>query len=102
MTDQATLNKLREDLHAVAHDVEVLLKATATETGEKIQEARERAAESLRQAKARLNDSEDGVFKSAREAVDKATSYVKANPWQSLGMVAAAGLIVGLLLRRRD
>jgi len=102
MSDQATLNKLREDLHTVAHDVEALLKATATETGDKIQEARERVAESLRQAKSRLNDKEEGALKNAREAVDKATSYVKANPWQSLGIVAAVSLVVGMLLRRRD
>ncbi|HEX2584825.1 MAG TPA: DUF883 family protein [Steroidobacteraceae bacterium] len=102
MNDQATLNKLREDLHAVAKDVEALLKATAAESGEKVQEARARAAESLRQAKERLQNSEAGAIKSAREAVDKATTYVKDNPWQSLGIVAAVGVIVGMLLRRRD
>jgi len=102
MSDQATLNKLREDLQAVAKDMEALLKATATEAGEKVQEVRERAAESLRQAKARLQDSEEDAMKTAREAVDKAASYVKANPWQSLGIVAAVGVIVGMLLRRRD
>jgi len=102
MSDQATFNKLREDLQTVAKDVEALLKATASEAGDKIHEARERAAESLRQAKERLQDSEEGALKSAREAVDKATSYVKENPWQSLGIVAAVGVIVGMLLRRRD
>jgi ElaB/YqjD/DUF883 family membrane-anchored ribosome-binding protein len=102
MSDDATTSKLMEDLHAVVRDAEALLKATAAETGDKIQEARERATESLRQAKARLNDSEEGVLNNAREAVDKATSYVKSNPWQSLGIVAAVGVIVGLLLRRRD
>lgn len=102
MSEQATLNRLREDLHAVAKDVETLLKATAAESGEKIQEARSRAAESLRQAKARLQESEEGVMKTARETVDKATTYVKENPWQSLGIVAAVGVIVGMLLRRRD
>ena len=102
MSDQATLSKLREDLHAVANDVEALLKATATETGEKIQAARERAAESLRQARTRLNDTEESVLENAREVVDKAASYIKANPWQSLGIVAAIGLVVGMLLRRRD
>ena len=102
MSDQATLNKLREDLHAVASDMEALLKATAAEGGEKIQQVRERATESLRQAKARLHDTEEGALKNAREAVDKAASYVKANPWQSLGIVAAAGVILGMLLRKRD
>ena len=100
MSDEAS--KLMEDLQAVVRDAEALLKATAAETSEKIQESRERATDSLRQAKARLNDSEEGVLRNAREAVDKATSYVKDNPWQSLGIVAAVGVIVGLILRRRD
>ena len=102
MSDNATTSKLMEDLHAVVRDAEALLKATAADTSEKIQEARARATESLHQAKARLNDSEESVLNNAREAVDKATSYVKSNPWQSLGIIAAVGVIVGLLLRRRD
>ena len=102
MSDKASTSKLMEDLHAVVRDAEALLKATAAETSEIIREARERAAESLRQAKAGLDDSEESMLKNARETVDKATSYVKDNPWQSLGIVAAVGVIVGLLLRRRD
>jgi len=102
MSDDATTGKLMEDLQAVVRDAEALLKATAAESSEKIQEARARATESLRQAKTRLNDSEASMLNNAREAVDKATSYVKSNPWQSLGIVAAVGVIVGMLLRRRD
>ena len=102
MTDEASTSKLLDDLQAVVRDAEALLKATAAETGEKIQEARERAADSLRQAKARLHQTDEGLMASARDAVDKATSRVKENPWQSLGIAAAIGLVVGLLLRRRD
>lgn len=82
--------------------METLLSATAAETGEKNRTARERAAESIRHAKARLDDAEGNVLNNAREAADKAASYVKSNPWQSLGIVAAVGVIVGMLLRRRD
>lgn len=97
-----TTAKLVEDVQLVIRDAEALLKATAAQTGEKIQEARARAEESLRNAKARLADVQDTTLEKARAAADAAEGYVTQNPWQSLGIAAAAGLLLGLLLRRGD
>ena len=61
MTANGTADKLIDDLHAVIRDAETLLRATAAQTGEKIQEARTRAEESVRQAKERLAGIEGDV-----------------------------------------
>jgi len=60
-------SKLVEDLKVVMNDAEALLRATSTQTGEKIQEVRARAEESLRQAKVRLTQMEEEAMKRARE-----------------------------------
>lgn len=93
--------KLVEDLKVVMHDAEALIKATSTQTGEKLLEVRARAEESLRQAKVRLTQMEEEAVKRAREVAQAAEDYVRDNPWQSVGIAAGIGVFVGLLLSRR-
>ncbi|MEO6368991.1 MAG: DUF883 family protein, partial [Steroidobacteraceae bacterium] len=52
-TNQVTVDKLLQDLQTVVADAEALLKATASQAGEKVQEARAKAAESLTAARER-------------------------------------------------
>ncbi len=82
-------------------DAEALIKATSTLTGEKIQEVRARAEESLRQAKVRLTEVEEEAMRRAREIADATDEYVRENPWQSVGVAAGIGLVLGLLIARR-
>ena len=62
---------------------------------------RARAAESLRQARERLGALEDELFSRARDAARDTDRYVRDNPWQSIGIAAGVGLLLGLLLGRR-
>lgn len=98
---EVTTDQLLADLKTVMNDAEALLRATSTQTGEKIQEVRARAEESLRQAKQRLSSLEDEALRRAREVADATDEYVRENPWQSVGIAAGIGLLVGLLLARR-
>ena len=98
---EVTTDQLVADLKTVMEDAEALLKATSTLTGEKIQEVRARAEESLRQAKVRLSEVEEEAMRRAREIANAADEYVHENPWQSVGIAAGIGLVVGLLLARR-
>jgi ElaB/YqjD/DUF883 family membrane-anchored ribosome-binding protein len=90
-----------DDLHAVIRDAETLLRATAANTGEKVQEARNRAEESVRAAKERLAGVEDEAMERARAIADETDVYVRANPWTAVGIAAGAALLLGLLLSRR-
>jgi ElaB/YqjD/DUF883 family membrane-anchored ribosome-binding protein len=101
MRKHVSPDTLIEDLQAVVHDAETLLKATAGQAGEKIQEARERTEESLRRAKARLSDVDGEALKRARALAGEADEYVRANPWQVIGTAAGIALVLGLLMSRR-
>lgn len=94
-------DQLVADLKTVVEDAEALLKATSTLTGEKLQEVRARAEESLRQAKVRLTEVEEEAMRRAKEIADAADEYVRENPWQSVGIAAGIGLVLGLLIARR-
>jgi ElaB/YqjD/DUF883 family membrane-anchored ribosome-binding protein len=101
MNSEVTTDQLIEDLKTVMTDAEALLKATSAQTGEKIQEVRARAEESLRLAKQRLTAAEEEALRRAREFADATEEYVRDNPWQSVGIAAGVGLVLGLLLSRR-
>lgn len=101
MTKPVTAEQLMDDLHTVIRDAEGLLKATAAQTGEKVQEFRARAEESVRQAKARLATVEEEALQRAKALAGDADVYVKANPWQAVGIAAGIGLVLGLLISRR-
>jgi ElaB/YqjD/DUF883 family membrane-anchored ribosome-binding protein len=99
--EQVTKAKLMEDLRTVYVDVEELLKATASQTGERITAARAKAEESLNVAKARLAEVQAVVAAQTKVAAKATDDYVRANPWQAVGISAAVGLIFGMLITRR-
>ena len=96
-----TKEKLVEDLKIVIADAEDLLRATASQAGEKISAAREKVQDTLDRAKAGLGDIEDVVTDTGRQAARATNEFVQANPWRAVGIAAAVGLVVGLLISRR-
>ena len=101
MTDGVTTEKLYADFQAVVRDAEALLKATAGLAGDKVQDVRARAEETLKQARARIDTVEDDALRRAKELATTAEGYVKENPWQAVGVAAGIGLLLGVLLSRR-
>jgi ElaB/YqjD/DUF883 family membrane-anchored ribosome-binding protein len=99
--EQITKGKLMEDLRAVVADAEELLKATADQTGERIAAARGKAEESLKAAKARLDEQEAAVMAKTKAAAKATEDYVRANPWKAVGITAAIGFVLGILVVRR-
>jgi ElaB/YqjD/DUF883 family membrane-anchored ribosome-binding protein len=100
-SSDVSTDKLVEDLKVVMRDAEALLRATSAQTGEKIQEVRARAEESLRQARTRLTAVEEEAMQRARQYADVTEEYVRTNPWQAVGVAAGVGLLIGLLVSRR-
>jgi ElaB/YqjD/DUF883 family membrane-anchored ribosome-binding protein len=99
--EQTTADQLMNDLQAVIRDAESLLRATAAQGGEKLQEIRVKAEETVRQAKDRLAGVEEDALKRAEELADETKEFVRANPWQAVGLAAGLGLLLGLLMSRR-
>ena len=92
------LQDLREDLLSVARDTESLLKATANVAGDQIQVARSQAQQSLTQAFDHIYDRR--MRKRVRKAIKSADGYIQENTWAVVGIAAAAGLLIGLLVKR--
>jgi ElaB/YqjD/DUF883 family membrane-anchored ribosome-binding protein len=80
--DATTSEQLMAQLRAVAREAEELLQATADQTGERVEELRERAKEAL----------------AAARGIDE---QVRSNPWAAVAIAAGVGLLLGLLLSRK-
>jgi ElaB/YqjD/DUF883 family membrane-anchored ribosome-binding protein len=94
-------DKFTQDMRTVISDAEELLRATASQAGEKIGVARERIQDSIREAKVKLADAEAVFAERARQAAQQTDEYVHENPWRAIGAAAAIGLLLGLILSRR-
>jgi ElaB/YqjD/DUF883 family membrane-anchored ribosome-binding protein len=97
----APKDKLMDDLRLVVSDAEALLHATASQAGEGAAAARARIQKSLQVVKERLVDAEEAVIERTKEAAKVTDEYVHDNPWKAIGITAALGMIVGMLIARR-
>lgn len=99
---QTAKERVIKDFRAVVMDTEELLKATANQTGDRIAAARARMEESLASTKKQLAELEEKVLEKAKAAAQATDRMVHENPWKSVGIAAAVGLLLGMLIRRRD
>lgn len=96
-----TKEKLVQDFRLVVADAEELLRATASQAGEKVSAVREKVQENLHRAKIKLAEAEDVLIDQGRQAARVTDEYVHDNPWKAVGIAAGIGLVVGLLIGRR-
>lgn len=101
MTTEVNKDKLVADLKVVVADAEELLAATAAQAGEKAAAARARIQASLATAKVKLAEAERVVVEKAKETAKATDAYVNEHPWHAVGIAAAAGLVLGILISRR-
>jgi len=100
-TTAVARQQLLSDLKAVVADSEELLKATAGAADERAAAARARVAESLRAVKGKIGEIDSEVLDRLNEAAKATDEYVHEHPWGAVGIAAAAGLLVGVLISRR-
>jgi ElaB/YqjD/DUF883 family membrane-anchored ribosome-binding protein len=101
MSEHVTTATLKSDLATVMRDAEALMKASADQGGEKMSEARAKIRDSLETARSRLMSAERAALRHGEDAVIATEEYVRRNPWQSVGIAAGVGLVIGVLLARR-
>jgi ElaB/YqjD/DUF883 family membrane-anchored ribosome-binding protein len=96
-----TKDKLVSDLKVVVEDAEELLRATTSQAGEKVAAARVRIEKSLDTARVRLAAAGEAGIDSAKVAARATDTFVHEHPWQAVGIGAAVGVILGMLIARR-
>lgn len=97
---EGSKDKLVRDLKTVVDDANALLKEVADSSSEQFAAARTKVAAGLADARAKLVETQGLISGKACRAADCSLQYVTENPWKVVGLAAAGGLLVGLLLSR--
>jgi ElaB/YqjD/DUF883 family membrane-anchored ribosome-binding protein len=97
--------KLVADLKLVIKDAEELLRNAGSQMGSQVdssyQSARARFDSTLQHARTGLGTAKGRATSQGQEMMDTADRYVQDYPWQSVGIGAVAGMVIGFLLSSR-
>lgn len=98
---ESARDKLVDEFSAVLAEAEEMLKRAASETGDKARDLRSQVETKLLRAKLSLQELEGQAVDQAKRAARATDDYVHDNPWQAIGVAAAVGILLGLLMNRR-
>lgn len=94
-------DELMNEFKALVSDTEKLLQHTAELAGDQASELRSQLHDNLKRARETLHSTEESLRERGRAAVEGAEDYVQEHPWQSIGISAGIGFLLGLLAARR-
>ncbi|QJQ94943.1 MULTISPECIES: YqjD family protein [Halomonadaceae] len=101
---ESTSEQLKADLHHLTKTIEDLVSATADDSRGNIKELRQRAEKRLRETRSRLGERGEHLYDDTRDQVvdqfSACDKYVHSNPWTSVGIGTAVGVVIGLLIGR--
>lgn len=94
----AAKEQLVQDFNKVVSDTEALLRALASAPGEKTAALRASVEANLAAAKQRVRELQGAAVEKTTAAARATDEYVHDNAWAMIGLAAAVGLIVGLMI----
>lgn len=94
-------DRLARDFQGFVTDVEGLLRNAQHLSGEGVSLARAKLEEKVAQAKVKLDGARAAAAAEAGRAMAATEGYVRRQPIKAVGIAAAAGAILALLLARR-
>ena len=100
-TKTGARDQLMSDLKSVIRDAEAWLRQGGNFTGEEFQAAKAKFEATLQGAKADLIRLEEAVVEKTKVAAKATDDYVQENPWKAVGIGAAVGLVIGILISRK-
>lgn len=100
-TLERTKRALEHDLKSMVGDAGKLLNEITDATVEEFSAGRSRIEARYDEARASLHDARLAVTGKARYAAEATQTYVIENPWKTLGVLTAAGLIIAVINSRR-
>lgn len=93
--------KGKGELHNFISDVEDLITSMTPLTGADLERAKQKLTERVGAAKESLTEAGTEIAERARESARVTNTYVHEHPWQSVGIGAILGLLVGIAINRR-
>jgi ElaB/YqjD/DUF883 family membrane-anchored ribosome-binding protein len=100
-TQTGARDQLLSDLKTVIADAEAWLRHGSQLSGDELKAAKAKFEKTLVNAKDDLVRLEQAAVEKAKVAAKATDEYVKENPWKAVGLGAAVGVVVGMLIARK-
>lgn len=91
---------LSGEFHDLIEDIEDFVKNTTALTGQDLARAKAKLNERVAAARVRVDELGGEIADRARTTARTTDSYVHDHPWQAIGIGAAIGLLVGVVISR--
>jgi|HubBroStandDraft_4_1064222.scaffolds.fasta_scaffold05511_8 ElaB/YqjD/DUF883 family membrane-anchored ribosome-binding protein len=101
-TADAARSGIAQEFQDFVADMEDLIEASTSLTGDELARAKAKLYARVAAARVFVEEIPATISDRARNSVRVADSYLRKQPWQAIGMSAAVGVLIGLLLGRRD
>ena len=98
---ESNFKTVRSDYHALVQDAQALFAEAASASGNKAEELRTRGMSLLDGALEQVHQLQSAPLEKGKEIAGSTDTYVRANPWQAVGITAAVGLLIGMLIARK-
>lgn len=92
---------LSKEFQNLLTDIEKLLEEAASLTGDELFEAKEKIEERVAAAKESVTDFSDEIGRYTRKTGARIDDEVHEETWKAIGVGAAIGLLLGMLVSRR-
>ncbi|MDO9313553.1 MAG: hypothetical protein Q7T97_03280 [Burkholderiaceae bacterium] len=93
--------RLASHLHDLVRESEHLMKAVQRSGNQQVDAVRDRFEATLKGARDELETLQDNALRKARRAARTADNAVHDHPYASMGVAAAVGALIGMLISRR-
>jgi ElaB/YqjD/DUF883 family membrane-anchored ribosome-binding protein len=100
MSESKTTN-VDNELKALVLDAQALFEEATAAGGVKAEALRSQGMKILDQAISVAHDLQEAAVRKGRKIVHDTDEYVHEQPWRSIGIAGAIGLIIGMLVAKR-
>ena len=97
-----TAAMISAEFHRFVADVEDLVKASTSLTGDELSKVKTELNERIAIAKSSVVDASNTMAKRAKKAAVVSNHYVHEQPWQVIGATSVVGFLIGYLIARRS
>ncbi|MDC9580345.1 YqjD family protein [Xenorhabdus sp. PR6a] len=101
MPQKKSSDDLRAELQSLADTLEEVLNNASDKPKAELEKLRNKAEKTLKEARVTLSEASDKLVDQTKEIAGHADNYVHENPWTGVGIGAAIGVVLGVLLARR-
>lgn len=101
MSSNHSSEDLRVELRSLADSLEAMLNDTGNKSKEEIESLKSKAQDALCSSRAKLSQASERITEQTKEIAGRADNYVRENPWTGIGIGAAVGVVLGVLLAKR-